>query len=92
MTKQVWHFEKAGHNLRSEVVQDIQEDVDRYISITNITLIGFNSMKEMMVSKHLASRAPEHPSDSDGDSLYEVLQDHNRIYIELILTMCSGML
>ena len=62
------------------------------ISMTNITLIGFNSMKEMMVSKHLASRAPEHQSDSDGDSLYEVLQDHNRIYIELILTMCSGML
>ena len=46
------------------------------ISITNITLIGFNSMKEMMVSKHLASRAPEHQSDSDGDSLYEVSQDH----------------
>ena len=72
----MWHFEKAGHNLRAEVVQDIQEDVDRCISITNITLIGFNSMKEMMVSKHLASRAPEHQSDSDGDSLYEVLQDH----------------
>ena len=29
-----------------------------------------------MVSKHLASRATEHQSDSDGDSLYEVLQDH----------------
>ena len=32
-----------------------------------------------MVSKHLA-RAAEDQYDSDGDSLYEVLQDH-RIYI-----------
>ena len=26
----MWRFEKAGHNLRSEVVQDIQDDVDRW--------------------------------------------------------------
>ena len=41
------------------------------ISISKINMIGLNSMKEIMVSKHLA-RAAEHQSDSDGDSLYEV--------------------
>ena len=42
------------------------------ISISKINMkIGLNSMKEIMVSKHLA-RGAEHQSDSDGDSLYEV--------------------
>ena len=113
----MWRFEKAGHNLRSEVVQDIQDDVDRWrhhhhhhyvdrcrhhlLHQRRIHLCNCNhhqhhhppllSMKQMMVSKHLA-RAPEevllpNQSDSDEDFLFEVVdQDNDKLIIILVMT------
>ena len=111
ISTQVWRFEKAGHNLRSEVVQDIQDDVDRWrhhhhhhyvdrcrhhlLHQRRIHLCNCNhhqhhrppllSMKQIMVSKHLA-RAPEHQevllpnqSDSDEDFLFEVVDQDKLI-------------
>ena len=90
ISSQVWRFEKAGHNLRSEVVQDIQDDVDRcrhhllhqrpiHVCIHQHHHPPLLSMKQMMVSKHLA-RAPEevllpNQSDSDEDFLFEVVDN-----------------